>query len=106
MLCYTGLAAEFLFRVYYRKPFQRGDAPESTEAPNDKSWRADGGYLPFRISLMVLGLTIATVFVFVRFVVSLLSFMIHSPPAHVCIPYFQDHLSYHRASRWMAWAYH
>lgn len=79
MLCYTGLAAEFLFRVYYRKPFQRGDAPESPEAPNDKSWRAEGGYLPFRISLMVLGLAIATVFVFVRFVVSFLSFIIYPP---------------------------
>jgi hypothetical protein len=68
MLCYTLLAAEFLLRVYYRNPINRQAQVSSPATPNDKSWKEAGGYLPFRISLMVLGLALSTVFVFVRFV--------------------------------------
>jgi hypothetical protein len=67
MLCYTFLAAEFLLRIHYRNPFHREVETSPPGTPSDKPMR-DEGYMPFRITLMVVGLGLATVFVFIRFV--------------------------------------
>lgn len=71
MIGYTALAIEFLVRFYFQKPFaSRSSSAEFSDGPaeSDKPWKAsDRAFLPRRLSLMVLGLALATVFVFVRF---------------------------------------
>ena len=73
MICYTLLAVEFLYRVYFNSPFRREvkASPPGTP-PSDKSWKLENNevFLPPRLSLMVLGLSLATLFVFIRFVAS------------------------------------
>ena len=74
MVCYTLLAVEFLYRVYFNTPFQRKVKVSPPGTPSsDKSWKLENNevFLPPRLSLMVLGLAVATLFVFIRFVTSI-----------------------------------
>ena len=74
MIAYTLLGIEFLLRFYYQKPFIRESSSENPEAgspSNEKQWKKGGAWLPPRLSLMVTGLALATLFVFLRFDASL-----------------------------------
>ncbi|KAF8579289.1 RTA1 like protein [Ramaria rubella] len=68
MLCYTFLAAEFLIRLHLKRPLRVESPPPSPRSfSDDKEWKSDDGmFLPPRIGLMVLGLTLATILVFIR----------------------------------------
>ena len=71
IVCYTLLAVEFLYRVYFNSPFQRKVKVSPPGTPSsDKSWKLENNevFLPPRLNLMVLGLALATLFVFIRFV--------------------------------------
>ncbi|KAF8587164.1 RTA1 like protein [Ramaria rubella] len=73
MLCYTFLAAEFLIRLYLKRPL-RIESPSSSprSSPVHKEWMPGddamliGGFLPARLGLMVIGLALATILVFIR----------------------------------------
>ena len=71
MLCYTVLAIEFLLRIYLQRPLIKSGQPSSPGAP-EKAWKGNGQFLSPRLSLMVLGLALSTMFVFVRSVSRLL----------------------------------
>jgi len=79
MLFYTLLAIEFLFRFYLQKPLtailsqSSAHSSRDSEIGTEKAWIpgndrvVDGrGVMPPRIGLMVIGLTLSTIFVFIR----------------------------------------
>ncbi|KAF8579280.1 RTA1 like protein [Ramaria rubella] len=71
MLCYTFLAAEFLTRLYLKRPLRVESNPEASlgSSSDEEGWKTgilSEDFLPPRISLMVLGLALSTILVFIR----------------------------------------
>jgi len=72
MIGYTALAVEFLLRFYFQRPFVRGASEEVEGGAAPKSEKFNlrqlkgGAWLSPRLSLMVLGLALSTLFVFLR----------------------------------------
>lgn len=71
MIAYTILAAEFLTRFYLQKPFEGRESVEVGSPTSDKwkmgTTKSGAIWLPRRLSLMILGLALSTIFVFLRF---------------------------------------